>query len=110
VNQRREHVRVNAFGQIDFTRGSQKLRGKLLDLSGGGFSAITRGVELGESLECVLTLPSGLAIGATARAVRCLNDDCLGFEFVQIASRDREQVVREVFRLQRLALARGVKR
>jgi c-di-GMP-binding flagellar brake protein YcgR len=107
VTQRREDVRVSALALVTLHEGDTHVRAQALDLSGGGFLARTRGaVSVGGRYDTILHLPGGAVVAAAVECVRSVGDREYVFRFVTISARDRETVVREVFRLQRLALAR----
>lgn len=107
MSQRREDVRVNALALVTLYNETAHVRAQALDLSGGGFAAKTRAyVRLGDHFDTVLHLPGGAVVAATVECIRSTGDREYVFKFVVISARDRELIVREVFRLQRLAIAR----
>jgi len=107
MTQRREDVRVSALALVTLYHDDVQVRAHALDLSGGGFLAKTRSyVRLGDCFDTVLHLPGGAVIAATVECIRSAGDREYVFRFVTISARDQETIVREVFRLQRLAIAR----
>jgi len=104
-------VRVNAVAKVRLWKDEEAVEATTLDLSGGGFLAKVpkAGIWIGELYEAELTLPCGEKIDADVQAARRVAERLVSFAFIRIANGDRERVVREVFRLQRLAIARGLR-
>lgn len=116
--QRRNFVRVPAsypltYRVIERTGLSQMKRGRTLDLSGGGMRFETpEKLDNGAILHTSLELPVG-EISTPARVCRVeKNEDsrnyAISLEFFQISERERDQVIRCVFDLQRAMRKKGL--
>jgi c-di-GMP-binding flagellar brake protein YcgR len=111
-DQRRENVRLNVMTPVKlFNKHQQMFKATTLDISAGGFRAsVPGGVWVDERYEVELELPGDNDIvQAVAEAKRRVTEHHVSFAFTQISNRDRERIIAVVFRLQRLALSRGVR-
>ncbi|HUS88313.1 MAG TPA: flagellar brake domain-containing protein [Desulfosporosinus sp.] len=116
--QRRDFVRVPAFYPVSFRsvtkEGLSNLqKGTLLDLSGGGMRFLTKDrVENQSLLYVLLTLPKG-DLKTPVRVCRAekieeSNRYCLSVEFHDISERERDQIIRCVFDIQRAMRKKGL--
>lgn len=110
-DQRRENVRVNVMTPVRlFNKHERMYKATTLDLSAGGFRAsVPEGVWVDELYAVELELPIGDLVKAVAKAKRRVTEYHVSFAFTELSNRDRERIITEVFRLQRLALSRGVR-
>jgi c-di-GMP-binding flagellar brake protein YcgR len=110
--QRRENVRVNVMTAVRlFNKHQQTFKATTLDLSAGGFRAsVPSGVWVDELYEVELELPGeDDVVQAVAVARRRVTEHHVSFAFTELSNRDRERIISSIFRLQRLALSRGVR-
>lgn len=116
--QRRNFVRVPAFYPVSFrsvTREglSDNQKGTMIDLSGGGLRFLTKQpVENKALLYVLITLPRG-EMKTPVRVCRAEKMEgskhyTVSVEFHDIAERDRDQIIRCVFDIQRTMRQRGL--
>ena len=116
--QRRDFVRVPAFYPVSFRSVTKKglsdlQKGTLLDLSGGGMHFLTKEpVENQALLYVILTLPKG-DLKTSVRVCRAekLDDSknyTVSVEFHDISERERDQIIRCVFDIQRAMRKKGL--
>jgi c-di-GMP-binding flagellar brake protein YcgR len=116
--QRRNFVRVPAIYPISFrvierAGLSDTKKGTMLDLSGGGmrFQTLEK-LEMGAILHTFLELPTG-EIRTAARVCRVEKVDdtkkfAISLDFYQISERERDQIIRCVFDIQRAMRKKGL--
>jgi c-di-GMP-binding flagellar brake protein YcgR len=116
--QRRNYVRVPAtypitYRSVDEAGLSDLYRGTMIDLSGGGMRFLTKeGLENHSLLYVHLELPTAL-IQTPARICRVEKTDdvqryCVTVEFSDLSERERDQIIRCVFEIQRVMRKKGL--
>jgi c-di-GMP-binding flagellar brake protein YcgR len=110
ATQRRGFVRVDAMLPVEVERpdAGAPLRGTTLDVSGGGMrAAIPARLHDGESVRATIELPDDLCVNCVASTIRAVGTEVYAFEFEEIATADRERLIRFVFAYQRTLLQEG---